>query len=68
MYVLGKPGGVYFMVGNKRIHHLSKGIDVEAAEAVFGKRIDCDDRQFRVALIGLDVPYSKANPGANWRG
>lgn len=66
MYVLGKPGGHYFMVGYETIKHLSTKEDVSAAEKVFGPRIDCNDRQFRVALIGLRVPYSQAKPGADW--
>lgn len=68
MYVLGKPGGDYFMVGQKRIHHLGSMDDLRAAEAVFGPRVNCNDRQFRVALVGLRVPYSLAAKGADWAG
>lgn len=68
MYVLGKPGGDYFMVGQKRIKHLGSTPDRVAAEAVFGPRRDCTDKEFRVALIGLSVPYSLAAKGADWTG
>lgn len=69
MRVLVRPGGDCFMVTTKpRIKHLGSAADLAAAEKTFGKRIECTETEFRVALIGLGIPYSKAVKGADWQG
>lgn len=54
-----------YMVGQQRIKHLGTGKDLAAAKKVFPYR-DLTDAEFRVALIGLQVPYSEAKPKADW--
>lgn len=59
--------GDCFMVSPKRIKHIGNMDDLNAAMAVFPYR-DCTDRQFRVALIGLNIPYGLAVKNADWQG
>lgn len=54
-----------FMVGPKRIKHIGTEKDLAAAKKVFPFR-DLSDAEFRVALIGYEVPYDQAKSGADW--
>lgn len=68
MYVLRNAvNGDCFIVGPKRIKHLGSIADLNAARKTFPYR-DLDDRSFRVALIGFNVPHSRAVKGADWQG
>ncbi|MGX9346390.1 hypothetical protein [Microbacterium sp. KNMS] len=67
MFVIrDKSNGNCFMVDYGRIKHIGNAADLAAARAAFPFR-DVDNRAFRVALIGLDIPYEKAVKGADWR-